>query len=335
MSASPESEVSKVAVIGARGNAGGLAAELILHHPELELSMLTTTDERLIGKRTGVGSGHPDVVPTAPLEGFDPDQVAERSDAAIVAYPHGESAPAVAELRERGVPVVDLSADNRLSAEAYARYYGGEAIPELLAEAVYGLTELNRDSLRDAELVANPGCYATAAILALAPLRERLAEVVVDGKSGISGAGRGADVVKDAKGYRPFAHPHLGELEQELPGADFRFVPHLIPEYQGLLVTCHVTLDRWLDQDEIDELYRGFYDGDSFVRVQAEPPGINEVRKTNRCHVSVHVDPETGNVVAFAAIDNLWKGAAGQAIQNLNVMTGRPETAGLEPYTGF
>lgn len=266
----------------------------------------------------------------AELESFDADAIAERSDAAVVGYPHGAAAPVVAELRERGLPVVDLSGDNRLSAERYERYYGGQAIPELLAEAVYGLTELHRDEISETELTANPGCYATAAILALAPLREYLAEVVVDGKSGKSGAGRDAEIEPDTKAYTVFGHPHLGELRQELrDDIPISFTPHRLPEHQGLLVSCYVTPNAELTQAEVNDLFHEAYFGEPFVRFGGEMPGLNEVRHTNQCRIAARVDPESGKIFVSAAIDNLWKGAAGQAIQNLNLMLGRNEAVGL------
>lgn len=322
-----EGRPRKVAVVGAAGYAGSLASMLVENHPQATLS--AATSEKHAGRWLAAVAPENDLY--VKLEAFDADQVAERSDAAIVGYPHGVASQAVAELRERGLPVVDLSGDNRLSGEAYARYYGGEAIPELLAESVYGLTELHRDEIRDAELVANPGCYATAATLALAPLRGRIAEVVVDGKSGVSGGGLEAALELDNKPYRPVGHPHIGELEQELgPDVPVTFVPHLSPEHQGLLVSCYVRPTFELTQSDLDELYQELYAGEPFVSVVPEPPGVNAVRHTNRCHVHAQVNPETGLIVAFGAIDNLWKGAAGQAVQNLNVMFGREEASGLE-----
>ena len=319
-------EIPDVSVVGATGYAGALAARLIDGHPGLGLAAVTSRED----------SGKPlrEIAPeselTAELESFDADSIAERSDAVIVGYPHGAAAPVVAELRQRGLPVVDLSGDDRLSAERYERYYGGQAIPELLAEAVYGLTELYRDEISEAELVANPGCYATAAILALAPLREYLTEVVIDGKSGVSGAGRNAVVAPDARPYDVSGHPHLGELRQEL-GEDIpiTFTPHLLPEHQGLLVSCYVTPNTELTQAEVDDLFHEAYFGEPFVHFGGELPGINEVRRTNVGRIAARVDPESGKILVFSAIDNLWKGAAGQALQNLNLMLGLEETAGL------
>lgn len=316
----------RVATVGATGYAGTLTSTLVEGHPWMTLSAVTSEES----------AGRPlyEVCPESDLdlklERFDADRIADGADVAMVGYPSGEAAPVVAELRERDLPVVDFSGDNRLSAERYARYYGGEAVPELLAEAVYGLTELHREEIREAELVANPGCYATAAILALAPLRGRIAEVIVDGKSGVSGAGRKAATAPDSKPYRPSGHPHIGELEQELgEGIPITFVPHLSPEHQGLLVSCYVRPVGELTQADLDELYRDAYADERFVRVLAKPPSVNAVKYTNQCHVHAKVNPDTGLIMAFGAIDNLWKGAAGQAIQNLNVMLGYDESGGL------
>lgn len=322
----PERERVRTAVVGATGYAGSLGAMLVGHHPELTLSAVTSES------RSGswLSEAAPENDQLVKLESYDPDRIAERSDAAIVGYPHGEAGPVAAELRERGLKVVDLSGDNRLPAAEYERYYGREAVSELWAEAVYGLTELHRDEIAEAELVANPGCYATAAILALEPLRENIAEVVIDGKSGVSGAGREADLRHDSRAYSVSEHAHIGEIKQEI-GADapVTFVPHLLPIHQGLSVSCYVRLRSELSQADVDELYQGVYSGERFVKVLDRPPSLNRVQRTNECHVYAEVDPETGLVKAFATLDNLWKGAAGQAVQNLNLMTGRPETEGL------
>ena len=322
----PERERVRTAVVGATGYAGSEAAMRIGHHPELMLS--TVTSETHQGR--WLSEAAPENDQLVKLEEYDPDQIVERADAAIVGYPHGEAGPVAAELCERGLKVVDLSGDNRLPPAEYERYYGREAVSELQAEAVYGLTELHRDEIAEAELVANPGCYATAAILALEPLRGNIAEVVIDGKSGVSGAGREADLRHDSRPYGVSGHAHIGEIKREF-GADvpITFVPHLLPTHQGLSVSCYVRLESELSQADVDELYQGAYAGERFVKVLDRPPSLNRVRYTNECHVYAEVDPETGLVKAFGAIDNLWKGAAGQAVQNLNLMTGRPETEGL------
>jgi N-acetyl-gamma-glutamyl-phosphate reductase len=327
---------ARVVVAGASGFAGALAAQLIWAHPRLELAAVTA--------RSDVGTPLDRLYPRyrVPLElaELDPDLI-RGADAAVVAYPHAASAPVVAQMRELGVRVVDLSADFRLRDPGlYERWYGPHSRPELLDGAVYGLTELNRDHVRGAQLVANPGCYPTAALLALAPLAERdlIADVVIDAKQGISGAGRGGgdemhfvSLAENAFAYKVEAHRHTPEIEQSLQELGFSepvtFVPHLLPLDQGELVNCYVTPTRELETAELRSLYAERYAGEPFVRSTDAPPGVRDVRDTNECHV--HVAASGPKVVAIAAIDNLWKGASGQAIQNLNLMLGLDEAEGL------
>jgi len=317
-----------VAVLGAAGYGGAVAAAILWRHPSLELTAVTA--------RSDVGRRHDELYPRyrvpLELEEFDADRIAERAQSAIVGYPHGAAAPAVSALRERGLKVVDLSADFRLDRERYERWYQAHAAPELIDEAVYGLTETHRDEIRGADLVAAPGCYATAALLALCPLRGHIEDVVVDAKSGVSGAGREAtqathfvSVTENIQAYKVDGHRHAAELEQELNGATFTFVPHLIPVEQGLLASCYVTTD--LAPEDAVDLYREAYEDEPFVELAAEPPGTDDVRETNRCRI--HVSAVGGRVIVLSAIDNLWKGAAGQAVQDLNLMLGLPETEGL------
>jgi N-acetyl-gamma-glutamyl-phosphate reductase len=203
---------------------------------------------------------------------------------------------------------------------------------------VYGLTELHRDEIRQAELVAAPGCYPTAAVLGLAPLREVAADAIVDAKSGVSGAGREAtetthfvSVDENVNAYKVEGHRHRAELEQELgDGLRITFTPHLVPLQQGLLASCYVTPSRDLMAEEVRELYEAAYGDEPFVELADEPPGVSDVRDTNLCRIHATVEPATGRVLAFAAIDNLWKGAAGQAVQDLNLMLGIDEREGLE-----
>jgi N-acetyl-gamma-glutamyl-phosphate reductase len=271
------------------------------------------------------------------LEVYDADRVADRADAALVAYPHGAAAPVVEDLRNRGMKVVDLSADFRLSQELYERYYQPHEAPRLIGEAVYGLTEVNREQISTAHLVAAPGCYPTAALLALAPLREIARDVIVDAKSGVSGAGREAtgtthfvSVDENVNAYKVEGHRHRAELEQvmgsELP---ITFTPHLVPLDQGLLASCYVTPAQGISAEEVRELFEDFYRDEPFIEIADGPPGVREVRDTNLCRVYATVEPATGRVLAFGAIDNLWKGAAGQAVQDLNLMLGLEETSGL------
>ena len=268
------------------------------------------------------------------MEEFAADRVAERADAALVAYPHKAAALAVKALRERGLKVVDLSADFRLDQARYEHWYQPHEAPELLAESVYGLPELHREEIARADLVAGPGCNSTAALLALLPLAGRIEEAAVDIKAGVSGAGREAteethfvSVVDNVNAYKVEGHRHTAELEQELPGVHFSFVTHLLPIDQGILASCYARPGEPLTAAEVHELYVEAYRGEPFVDVVAQPPRTRDVRDTNRATVQATVVNE--RVLAFCAIDNLWKGAAGQAVQDLNLMLGLPEAEGL------
>ena len=271
------------------------------------------------------------------LETFDADRVAERADAALVAYPHGAAAPIVQELVDRELKVVDLSADFRLDQVRYERYYGPHGAPSLLNAAAYGLPEIgHREAVREAHLVAGPGCYPTASLLALWPLRELARDAIVDAKSGVSGAGREAtgtthfvSVSENVSAYKVEGHRHRAELEHELEGFPITFTPHLLPIDQGLLASCYVTPTRDLAAAEVRELFVDAYADEPFVELADSPPGVRDVRETNICRVHATVEPATGRVLVFAAIDNLWKGAASQAVQDLNLMLGLPEEQGL------
>ena len=332
-------DATKVLVAGASGYAGALAARLVWNHPSLELTDVTA--------RADAGTRLDELYPEhgVPLALTELDiQEAGEVEAAIVAYPHGASAPVVAELIGLGATVVDLSADFRLrDIPTYERWYGPHGEPELLDGAVYGLPELNRKEIAAADLVANPGCYPTASVLALAPLAEAglIADVVIDAKSGVSGAGRGAagemEIVKaddDTRPYKVEGHRHAPEIAQEIRAlgsaeASLTFVPHLLPFDQGELVSCYVTTTEPVDPERLERLYSDRYAEEPFVEVADSPPGVGDVRETNLCRVFAHADPETGRVFAFGAIDNLWKGAASQAVQNLNLMLGLPEGEGI------
>ncbi|HKJ36981.1 MAG TPA: N-acetyl-gamma-glutamyl-phosphate reductase [Solirubrobacterales bacterium] len=329
---------ARVLVAGASGFAGALAAQLVWRHPRLELVQVTS--------RSDVGTRLDRLYPRyrVPLEltELDVDGI-EECDAAIVAYPHGAAAPAVAALRGLGLQVVDLSADFRLNdPETYREWYGELGEPTLLPEAVYGLPELYRERIAESSLVANPGCYPTATILALAPLAAEglIADVVVDAKSGVSGAGRGGGdrnhfvtLDENASPYGVAGHRHQPEIAQELDAlagggpTPLTFVPHLLPLDQGELVSCYVRPARNLSAEDLAALYADRYSDERFVELVDGPPGVRDVRDTNICRI--HVTVNGGRVLAFAAIDNLWKGAASQAVQNLNLMLGLPEGEGI------
>ena len=323
-----------VAVLGAAGYAGAVAARLLHRHPRFRLAHVTARSDA----GTRLDAIHPRTRVPLELEEFDAERHAQ-VDAAVVAYPHGAAAPVVAALRERGVRVVDLSADFRLHDRAtYEQWYGRHAAPDLVGTAVYGLPELHRELIAGADLVANPGCYPTAAILALAPLARAvgLNDVVIDAKSGVSGAGREPSQAKHfvtvdetVTPYKVGAHRHTPEIEQELDG-DVRvtFTAHLVPLAHGELVSCYVTPAAG-EPDDVRSIYDDAYAGEPWVEVVDGPPGMQEVRETNFCRISLHGDPRTGRVIVFATIDNLWKGTSSQAVQTLNLMFGFGESEGL------
>jgi len=330
---SPEPS-TRILVAGATGFTGALAAHLVDRHPRLDLVAATSRTEA--GKR--LDSLYPQYATAIELTELDLEQ-ADEVDAAVVALPHGASTPVVAGLRGLGVLVVDLSAAFRLrDVPTYERWYGPHGDPDLLENAVYGLTEIHRDRVREAELVANPGCYPTAALLALAPLAEAglVEDVVIDAKSGTSGAGRGGvDPDEVAENFTPYGsggHRHSPEIDEQLAtlGADVHatFIPHLLPFEQGLEASCYMRTTRKLEAAELREMYSERYAHEPFVEVVDEPPSLRDVRDTNLCRISTALD-DGGRAIAFAAIDNLWKGASGQAVQNLNLMLGFDETEGL------
>lgn len=331
---------TRVLVAGVTGYTGALAAWLVWRHPDLELAAITARSQ--VGTR--LDELYPKYRVPLTIEELDLDSF-ESVEAAIVAYPHGASAPVVAEMRGRGLTVVDLSADFRLEdLPTYERYYGDHGAPELLDGAVYGLPELFRDRIADAELISNPGCYPTASLIALAPLaREGMIEdLVIDAKSGVSGAGRSAGeamaFVAMDENLRPYGvpgHRHQPEILEKLEALSpvegvphgLTFVPHLVPLDQGELVSCYVKTSRSLDPDDLTGLFEDAYGNEPFVEVLDRPPEIRDVAGTNYCQV--YPVPVEDRVVVFAAIDNLWKGASGQAVQNLNLVLGLEEKAGL------
>jgi N-acetyl-gamma-glutamyl-phosphate reductase len=327
-----------VIVAGASGYAGALAARLLHRHPGFDLVAVTSRSDA--GRRLDELYPH-HRVPLV-MDAFDLD-IHGDVDAAVVAYPHGASAPAVAELHERGVKVVDLSADFRLTdPEVYGAWYGEHGAPGLFGHAVYGLPELYRERIAGSHLVAGPGCYPTAAILGLAPLARAglVADVVIDAKSGVSGAGRAAtqathfvSVDENMTPYKVGRHRHGPEIDQELAalGSEVTclFTPHLVPLDQGELVSSYVTPSRPVEQAELDELYATAYADEPFVEVAPTPPGVRDVRETNICRIHVVSEPRTGKLLVFSVIDNLWKGTASQAVQSLNLMFGLDETESL------
>jgi N-acetyl-gamma-glutamyl-phosphate reductase len=339
----------RIAVAGASGYAGAELLRLIAAHPQLELTAVTS--EQSAGAT--VASVFPSLATVVSLsfEALAPKALAERADLVFFALPHAKSLAPVALCLAAGKRVVDLSADYRLKdAATYERWYAtAHTQPELLKEAVYGLPELHRSQIGPARLVASPGCYPTAAILQLAPLfSQGLVQpdtVVIDAKSGISGAGRSPalpyhfpEAHESLEPYKIGQHRHIPEIEQELAGLLQRppsgftvaFTPHLVPMNRGLLSTAYCRLTTTIDLKELRTLYRDFYKGERFIRLTEETaPNPRNIRGSNYCDIGVFADSRAGWVVTVAALDNLVKGAAGQAIQAMNLMVGLPEETGL------
>lgn len=343
-------EQRRVAILGS-GYTAAVAAEQIDRHPNLELAAVTSRHHA--GERFDevcASWGVP--LRAVPIRLEDPANLFEdledrRLDVAIVAYPPGQAAVAVEELRSSGVRVIDLGADFRLhDSRTYEKWYGPHSALGLLesGEAVYGLTELNREKIHDAELVASPGCYPTASVLSLAPLaREGLIKAVkVDAYSGTSGGGKEkADQYlaspKAMIRYGENGHRHQPEIEQELAELGYHgkveFCPWVMRDvFQGMIVHCDVTPRRDVAMAELRELYQDAYRDEPFVNVAEEPVSLDDVRGTNLCRILLGRGAE-GQVLIAAYIDNLWKGASGQAVQNLNLMHGLPEETGLPAST--
>lgn len=338
----------RVSVIGASGYGGAEAVRLLATHPEARLVHVTAETQK--------GRPFSDLYPN--LRGFvdfvtqelDVRALAADSDVAIVSLPSGKAMSIVPELLERGVRVIDVAADFRLrDATQYPVWYKFEhTAPRQLAEAVYGLTELHRAEIRGARLVADCGCYPAAALLALAPFVARGMTardgIVINAVSGVSGAGRGgasggygySETNEDLRPYSVGTHNHTAEIEQELSvqaGGPVRvtFVPHLAPMTRGILVTAYARLARPADTEAAQAVLRGAYAGEPFVRTLPDGalPQTKATLGSNFCDVAVRVDPRTQTLIAMAALDNLGKGAAGQAVQNLNVMCRFAEETGL------
>jgi N-acetyl-gamma-glutamyl-phosphate reductase len=317
----------RVGIFGASGYAGREAVRILARHPEARLEFATGSGEGRIPHEEGVARG---------------------ADAYLLALPHGVSGAYAARLRgaQPDAIVIDLSGDLRIpTAEGYRQWYGHDhPAPALLGEAPYGLSEVFAESIRRAHVVANPGCYATSVLLPLLPLlqsgRIDAEDIVVDAKSGTTGAGRApkeellfSEVADDFSAYAPGrVHRHVGEMEavaEQLTGRPIRmtFCPHLLPVKRGILSALYLRSDA--KAQELAGILRDVYAGAPFLRVTANPPRLSDVTGTNACHMSVH-DAAPGRVVVFSALDNLVKGAAGQAVQNLNLAAGLPDAMGLD-----
>ncbi len=337
-----------VGIIGATGYTGSELLRLLLGHPGVRVCYATS--RTWAGKTVAAALPHLTGTPELVLEEFEADRALKEAAFFFVCLPHGESMGAVGLLRDGGSKVVDLSADFRLlDPQAYRQWYGEHTREDLLGEAVYGLPELYRDRIAAADLVANPGCYPTSVILALAPFLEEgmvhTESIIADSKSGVSGAGREPrqslhfpEVWGNFSAYNVGGrHRHTGEMEQELghlAGVPIRitFTPHLLPVNRGILSTIYVKPLPERTEEDFRKAYRDRYGKEPFVRVtspERELPSLGDVRGSNFCFLGLKMDNRTKTLVLVSAIDNLVKGAAGQALQNMNLMTGLPESTGL------
>lgn len=338
--------MTKISIAGATGYTGIELLRLLVNHPEVEIATLTAESH--------AGKHITDVVPS--LRGWvdqtliklSPD-IAKECDVLFLALPHTTSMKHVPELLQQNCKIIDLSADYRLhDADVYGQWYKTPHLnPELLSQAVYGLPELHRKQIKTAQLVANPGCYPTGAILALVPLMQQewadKGSIIVDSKSGVSGAGRKlsqgtqfCEANESVSAYGLGDHRHTPEIEQELSGhagqtLTVSFSPHLMPMTRGLLTTAYVSLNTSMDLKTLHDHFLKFYKNERFVRVLAAGQYANtaQVAGSNFCDIGVQVDTRNQRAIVTSAIDNLMKGASSQAIQNMNLMLGIDESAGL------
>jgi N-acetyl-gamma-glutamyl-phosphate reductase len=340
--------VIRVAIVNVTGYTGAELMRILSRHPEVKVVAATG--------RSDAGKALRQVFPS--LRSVDREivpGVTDTVDVVFLALPHHASAEAAPPFVAQGAKIIDLSADFRISDVAvYEQWYGAHPLPQLLGKAVYGLPELHRAEIKGAQIVGNPGCYPTASILALAPALQAgiiSPRVIVDAKSGISGAGRSlkldshfSEVDENVTAYGLAGHRHMPEIAQELTVAWQRggrsgdviltFIPHLIPMTRGILAAAYADLTAEVSDEQIRRLYSDFYAAEPFVQVTDAPPSTKQVWGSNFCFVYPVLEKRTGRLIVISVIDNLVKGAAGQAVQNMNLVCGLPETTGLEalPY---
>lgn len=335
----------KVSVIGATGYTGVELVKILLKHPQVKIDMITS--QSFANKK--ISEVYPWLTTDLVCQELNIDKVASSSSFIFTALPHQTSMKIVEEFYLKKKKIVDLSADFRLADPLiYEKWY---RVPhqkkELLKKAVYGLPELYRDQISKAHLVANPGCYPTSGILALAPLLDndliKENSIIIDAKTGVTGAGRRLslathfpEVNENIRAYQVQGHRHAPEMEQELSKLAKKkiaitFVPHLVPLNRGILSSCYAALKHLISTEDVLKLYEKFYKGEPFVEILpgGEFPQTKEVVNSNRCRIGIAVNKKTGRVITISAIDNLGKGAAGQAVQNMNIMCGFKETMGL------
>lgn len=337
----------RVSVLGATGYAGIELVRLLTSHPKVEIvnmvshSYANTMLEDIYPQF--MGSSHDKLVE------LDIDKITNTSDIVFTCLPHGASVKVIPQLYEKGINIIDLSGDFRyLSAEVFEEWYGYQhPHPKLMQNSVYGLPELHRQDIKKSKLIGNPGCYPTSAILGLAPLLHHKliysSSIIIDAKSGATGAGRASsvelnfcEVNENVKAYKVATHRHTSEIEQELglvAGGEITlsFTPHLLPIKRGILSTMYASLTDDLSFDDVYATYKDFYADDFFISIYPKDkmPEVKHVNGSNRCHIGFSIDKRTNRIIVISAIDNLIKGAGGQAIQNMNIMFGLDEKTGL------
>lgn len=337
----------KAAVLGATGYAGIELVRILSAHPEVEIKLLGS--QSFDGQPISEVYGNFSHVLDLNCEKLDLDKICE-CDVAFTALPHGASKDVIPSLIERGLKVIDLSGDFRYDdVKVYEQWYQQEhSAPELLKESVYGLPELHREEIKKARLIGNPGCYTTCSILGAYPLLKsgigKAENVIVDAKSGVTGAGRGlglayhfCECTENSKAYKVATHRHTSEIEQELSKAAgqeviISFTPHLIPQKRGILSTIYVNLNKKCTTEELVDIYKDFYKDEYFVRVKeaGKLPETKHVAGSNFVDIGIVADPRINRAVIVSAIDNIYKGAAGQAVQNMNILFGLDEKNGIK-----
>jgi N-acetyl-gamma-glutamyl-phosphate reductase len=338
---------TKVGIIGATGYTGVELLRLLLLHPEVEVTAITS--QKYAG--VSIDQVFPSLMKHLPLkcEELSIDPICRKTDFIFTAVPHKTAMEVVPSFYRQGKKIVDLSADFRFkNVDVYEKWYQKHTSAELLPESVYGLPELHREKIQNAKIVGNPGCYPTGALIGLIPLVKEglisLEGIVVDSKSGVSGAGRDvvlgslfSEVNEGVKAYKIFAHRHTPEIEQELSQLvqkeiQVTFVPHLIPMDRGILSTLYVRLFKKLKTEELLSVFEDYYRKEPFIRIypKGKLPNTKDVRGSNFCDMGTMVSEANDRAVVVTAIDNLVKGASGEAVQNMNIMLGYPETMGLK-----
>jgi N-acetyl-gamma-glutamyl-phosphate reductase len=339
----------RAGIIGVTGYTGMELVRILHNHPEVEITYASSLED--IGLRVGKAIPHLDKGDDLVISAFDISDAVREAQFFFVCLPHGKSMEIVGPLRDKGAKVVDMSADFRLTdPSVYERWYGPHTRKDLIEEAVYGMPELHRDRIRDAELVANPGCYPTSVILALAPLFATDGidnqDIVIDSKSGISGAGRGpAPGFHFPEAFGNFSaysiagrHRHISEMEQELStlaGEEITltFSPHLLPLNRGILSTIYVRPTDIDSDGSLYAIYREFYREEPFIRIsdpEGPLPSLKDIRGTNEIYIGFRSDKRSRKITIVSCLDNLVKGASGQAVQNMNIMAGFPERTALD-----